>query len=88
MTASDLKSLATIGATWRKVSSSNVRRVGWLPNSIGLVEFNDGSVYAYFGVSRQRMVTAAHALVLTNDMSVGIYLNKKVLHDFKHLRLA
>jgi hypothetical protein len=72
-------------ANWRAVSSSNVRRVGWIHSRVtqpvGFVEFLDGSTYAYFGVAYQRMVAAAYA------ESVGRYLNRRVFRDFPALRL-
>jgi hypothetical protein len=68
----------------RTVHSSNVEWVGWpyrRPERMMVVEFKDGSRYAYLGVSRQRAVACAMAF------SSGIYLNARVKPNFKVVKL-
>jgi len=68
----------------RRVLSSNIEWVGW-PRVIHdrwmVVQFKDGSRYAYFGVSRQRVVACAYAV------STGSYFQRKIRKTFRTMKL-
>ena len=70
---------------WRDVSSSNVLAVGWTPPGYGsamFVRYQGGSVYAYIGVTRQRVVAAARA------RSVGKYINRVIKPNFRAIKVV
>lgn len=71
---------------WRKTpDSSNVEAVGWTKSGYGrsmFIRFKGGSVYCYLGVSRQRVVAASRAT------SVGKYVHKHIIPNFKALRVV
>lgn len=68
---------------WREVDSSNVKRIGWPSTGepLMLVEFKNGRIYGYEGVSRQRAVALVHRRRLWNG-SIGQYMNKRVKPRF------
>lgn len=67
---------------WRGVRSSNVEKVGWGRHGKMYVVFEGGALYAYEGVTRQRVVAAAHC------WSVGSYIAKKIKPKFQVTKLA
>jgi hypothetical protein len=70
---------------WRDCpESSNVRRVGW-PRSgetVMFVEYKNGHIYAYTGVSRQRAV----ATWLSH--STGQFMNKRIKPRFPSIQVT
>jgi hypothetical protein len=59
----------------RLIGSTNINWIGWPKTGqqpLMFVCFRDGSIYVYFGVSRQKAVAAAHAT------SSGQYLNSEI----------
>jgi len=68
---------------WRSTQhSTNVTSVGWDCNGNMYVNFRDGRVYMYRGVSRQRVVAA------WRSKSAGRYINRQIKPFFKAIRLA
>jgi hypothetical protein len=67
---------------WRTVTSSNVAAVGWDRATGMYVEYLNGAVYRYAGVSRQRAVACAFA------RSVGEYVNRRVKPVFPSTRIG
>lgn len=67
----------------RLVESSNVDWVAWpvTGEPTMIVKYRGGAVYAYLGVSRQRVVAAAHAA------STGKYINERIKPHFKMVQL-
>src|SRR5262245_62103643 len=68
----------------RAIGSSNINWIGW-PKKGGqplmFVCFRDGSIYLYFGVSRQKAVAAAYA------PSSGQYLNSQIKKHYGAYRV-
>jgi hypothetical protein len=70
----------------RMILSSNIVWIGWpravTQSPLMIVEFQGGSRYIYFGVTRQKAVAAAYA------ESSGEYLNKEIKpnHDVLKIR--
>lgn len=67
----------------RLVESSNVEWVAWpvTGEPTMIVQYRGGDVYAYLGVSRQRIVAAAYA------ESTGKYINEKIKPHFRMVKL-
>lgn len=65
------------------VSSSNIAAIGYYPDSNTLeIEFNDGSIYQYFGVS---------ALVhqeLMDAPSHGKYFAQNIKNDYEYQKVS
>jgi hypothetical protein len=67
---------------FRVVDSSNVERVGWDQFGNMYITYKAGSTYVYFGVSRQKAVSAAYA------PSVGQYVNHRIKGHFPAMKLV
>lgn len=67
----------------RPLKSSNISWIGWPDTGepLMVVEFSNGTRYAYPGVTRQRAVACAYA-----DSS-GEYLNKRIKPHFEVVKL-
>lgn len=75
---------AVTAATWREVKSSNIRRIGWIDEGM-VVEYHNGGVYLYLGVSIQRAV--ATSLRGKYGQSVGKYINGIIKQDYRYVKL-
>jgi len=67
---------------FRLVQSSNVDRVGWDFAGNTYVGFTNGTMYVYYGTSRQRAVAAAYS------KSVGRYINTKLKDCYQVLKIG
>lgn len=76
------KAQAAIDIRWREVESSNVQAVGWDNENGMYVLFKNGGLYLYKDVTRQRAVACFRA------ESVGKYVNKKIIPNFKATKIA
>lgn len=74
--------IAAIDIRWREVESSNVQAVGWDNENGMYVLFKNGGLYLYKDVTRQRAVACFRA------ESVGKYVNKKIIPNFKATKIA
>lgn len=64
------------------VSSSNINSIGYDENaSILEIEFKDGGVYQYFGVSSQTFVS------LKTAISVGSYFHKHIKPNYRYKKV-
>jgi hypothetical protein len=68
----------------RWVISSNVDWVAWPSKGepLMLVKFKGDEIYVYIGVSRQRVVAAAH------HPSTGEYINQRIKPNFEVVKLS
>lgn len=65
------------------VSSSNIAAIGYDPDSNTLeIEFNDGSIYQYFGVS----VLVYQELM--NAPSHGKYFAQNIKNDYEYQKIS
>lgn len=67
---------------FRLVESSNVDRVGWDVAGNTYVQFTNGSMYVYYGTTRQRAVAAAYS------KSVGSYINRCLKDNYQSLKVG
>ncbi len=64
------------------VSSSNISSIGYDENaSILEIEFSDGIIYQYFGVSSQVFVS------LKTACSIGSYFHKHIKQNYQYKRI-
>jgi hypothetical protein len=70
---------------WRVIDgSSHIEKIGWPVSGepLMLVEYKDGGLYGYLGVSRQQAVATANA------PSVGRYLHRKIKSKFRGMKIV
>jgi hypothetical protein len=78
-----MTTIPAIKVRWRQTpQSSNVTAVGWDHRGHMYVEFNDGRIYMYEGVPRQRVVACSRA------KSVGRYFNRHIKSNYHPIQVA